>query len=130
MSNEYDSKPNWIDNHPKEFIFNFYENKFCVGSVWYRPLEVGFEIDYIEVESLHRKNGLGTLLLQNFIADCKNKIDKFKNPNFFEIWLEVSVLNIPAIALYEKLGFKPVHVRPKYYSDGSDATVMSLRVDV
>lgn len=130
MSNEYDTKPTWIDNHPKEFIFNLYENKICVGSVWYRPLEIGFEIDYIEVESLHRKNGFGTLLLRNFIADCKNKIDKSKNPNLFEIWLEVSVLNIPAIALYKKLGFKPVHVRPRYYSDGSDATVMSLRVDV
>ncbi len=132
MSNDYDSKPLWIDNHPKEFIFDLLENKIRVGSVWYRPLDVGFEIDYIEIEIHLRKKGLGAKLLGEFISFCGSEFKARQNssekPLSYEIWLEVSVLNIPAIGLYCKLGFKPIHVRPQYYSDGSDAQVMQLKI--
>jgi ribosomal-protein-alanine N-acetyltransferase len=38
--------------------------------------------------------------------------------------LEVRRSNRPAIALYERAGFKTVHVRPRYYQDDEDALVM------
>ncbi|MGE0868107.1 MAG: ribosomal protein S18-alanine N-acetyltransferase [Kofleriaceae bacterium] len=39
--------------------------------------------------------------------------------------LEVRRSNRPAIALYERAGFRTVHVRPRYYqADGEDALVM------
>ena len=39
--------------------------------------------------------------------------------------LEVRRSNKPAIAMYERAGFKTVHVRAKYYQDdGEDALVM------
>jgi ribosomal-protein-alanine N-acetyltransferase len=39
--------------------------------------------------------------------------------------LEVRASNQPAIALYERAGFKTVHVRARYYQDdGEDALVM------
>jgi len=39
--------------------------------------------------------------------------------------LEVRASNAPAIALYERAGFKTVHVRARYYQDdGEDALVM------
>ncbi|MCV4639753.1 GNAT family N-acetyltransferase, partial [Escherichia coli] len=39
--------------------------------------------------------------------------------------LEVRRSNRPAIALYERAGFKTVHVRARYYQDdGEDALVM------
>ncbi|MGE0546419.1 MAG: ribosomal protein S18-alanine N-acetyltransferase [Kofleriaceae bacterium] len=39
--------------------------------------------------------------------------------------LEVRRGNRPAIALYERAGFRTVHVRPRYYqSDGEDALIM------
>jgi ribosomal-protein-alanine N-acetyltransferase len=40
--------------------------------------------------------------------------------------LEVRVSNVAARRLYEKFGFRPVGVRPRYYSDdGEDALVMT-----
>lgn len=38
--------------------------------------------------------------------------------------LEVRRGNKPAIALYERAGFKTVHVRARYYQDDEDALVM------
>ena len=41
--------------------------------------------------------------------------------------LEVRVSNRPAIAMYEKLGFRAAGVRPRYYRDnGEDALIMWL----
>lgn len=42
--------------------------------------------------------------------------------------LEVSAANAPAIALYASSGYRVVGRRPKYYNDGSDALLMSLRL--
>jgi ribosomal-protein-alanine N-acetyltransferase len=43
-----------------------------------------------------------------------------------EATLEVRVSNLAARRLYEKYGFRPVGVRPRYYSDdGEDALVMT-----
>lgn len=40
--------------------------------------------------------------------------------------LEVSERNAAARALYEKVGFRVVGRRPKFYNDGSDAVLMDL----
>ncbi len=43
-----------------------------------------------------------------------------------EATLEVRLSNVPARRLYEKYGFKPVGLRPRYYSDdGEDALIMT-----
>ena len=43
-----------------------------------------------------------------------------------EMTLEVRLSNLPARRLYEKYGFRPVGVRPRYYSDdGEDALIMT-----
>ena len=43
-----------------------------------------------------------------------------------EATLEVRLSNLPARHLYEKFGFRPVGVRPRYYSDnGEDALIMT-----
>lgn len=49
---------------------------------------------------------------------------ELKKQNVVNIFLEVSEVNYPAKKLYEKLGFKAVGKRPKYY-DGTDAIIMS-----
>ena len=49
---------------------------------------------------------------------------ELKKQNVVNIFLEVSEVNCPAKKLYEKLGFKAVGKRPKYY-DGTDAIIMS-----
>lgn len=43
-----------------------------------------------------------------------------------EATLEVRLSNVPARRLYEKYGFRPVGVRPRYYSDNNeDALIMT-----
>lgn len=44
--------------------------------------------------------------------------------HFKRFLLEVHQDNIPAMALYKKLGFNIIHVREKYYPDGKDAIIM------
>lgn len=43
--------------------------------------------------------------------------------------LEVRTANAPAIAMYESLGYERVGIRRGYYADGSDALVMTKRVE-
>ena len=43
--------------------------------------------------------------------------------------LEVRTANAPAIAMYGALGYEQVGIRPGYYPDGSDALVMTKRVE-
>ncbi|MCS7272693.1 MAG: ribosomal protein S18-alanine N-acetyltransferase [Fimbriimonadales bacterium] len=40
--------------------------------------------------------------------------------------LEVRISNTPAQKLYEKFGFRPVAIRPKYYDNTEDALIMWL----
>lgn len=42
------------------------------------------------------------------------------------VWLEVHEKNLPAIRLYEKLGFEKTGERPAYYRDGCAAVLYSL----
>lgn len=44
-----------------------------------------------------------------------------------EIFLEVSNQNEKAIRFYEKNGFQKIHIRKKYYSDGSDAFLFAWK---
>lgn len=41
-----------------------------------------------------------------------------------QVVLEVRKSNIPAIKLYEGMGFKVAGERPKYYKDGETALIM------
>lgn len=44
-----------------------------------------------------------------------------------EIWLEVHEANAPALGLYRSLGFHEVGRRPRYYSDGGAAVLMTRK---
>ena len=70
-----------------------------------------------------RRAGLGRELLEQFLVDAQRL-------NAAQVFLEVRVSNIPAIALYERAGFERIARRVAYYPvtapDGSreDALVM------
>ena len=54
-------------------------------------------------------------------------IEGCKSQKCNSITLEVRESNLPALKLYEKLGFKVAGKRKKYYSDnGEDALIMWL----
>ncbi len=49
--------------------------------------------------------------------------------NIKEIFIEVRTSNSSAFSFYEKLGFKPVDKRKKYYSDGEDAIILHFAIE-
>ncbi len=66
-----------------------------------------------------RRQGIGERLL---IAFLDLAIDRHAR----EATLEVRLSNLAARRLYEKYGFRPVGLRPRYYSDdGEDALIMT-----
>lgn len=69
-----------------------------------------------------RRRGIAESLMREAIQNIRSRGVK-------EVYLEVRVTNNPAINLYRKLGFKVVNVLRRYYADGEDAYVMSLRMD-
>ncbi len=67
----------------------------------------------------YRRRGIGRRLMENALRSLKEVYD------CKEVYLEVRVSNMPAIRLYEKLGFKKVRIIPMYYLDGEDAYLMA-----
>lgn len=66
-----------------------------------------------------RRQGIGERLLLAFL-------DLAVDRHAHEATLEVRLSNLPARRLYEKFGFRPVGLRPHYYSDDNeDALIMT-----
>jgi len=71
------------------------------------------------IDPAWRRNHLGERLL---IALLDLALDRRAT----EATLEVRLSNLPARRLYEKYGFRPVGIRPRYYSDNNeDALIMT-----
>ena len=69
-----------------------------------------------------RNLGIGTALLQELISVAKSH-------SIHKLTLEVSEINKPAIHLYEKLGFKKIANREKYYKNSYDAYIMQMIIN-
>jgi ribosomal-protein-alanine N-acetyltransferase len=81
-------------------------------------------IGNIAVAPAVRRRGIGRRILEHCLDDARARGIEIAT-------LEVRVSNDPAIALYEKLGFRPVAMRRGYYSDtGEDALVMMASFEV
>ena len=77
----------------------------------------------IAVHQDFRKIGLGEMLLRDCFSFSSERGLKL-------VVLEVRTSNHGAIKLYEKVGFKTLRVRKKYYSDtGEDAYVMLYELE-
>ncbi len=75
-------------------------------------------ISTIAVHPDHRRRGLGTRLLRHLAAVAESLRAR-------QITLEVRRSNLGAQALYAKMGFQPVGLRPRYYADtGEDGVLM------
>ncbi|WP_415064037.1 GNAT family N-acetyltransferase [Bdellovibrio sp.] len=89
-----------------------FEGEQLVGFVLYRELPQAWEISLVACHPQFRRRGYMERLFDHLIA-AKGQ-DR-------ELWLEVHEENVPAQKLYEKLGFKEVRRRPRYYMDGGTA---------
>jgi ribosomal-protein-alanine N-acetyltransferase len=72
----------------------------------------------VAVAPEHRRAGVARALIARLVEDGGGRLP---------FTLEVRVSNRPAIAMYERLGFRSSGVRPRYYQDnGEDALIMWL----
>ncbi|MEZ0394000.1 MAG: ribosomal protein S18-alanine N-acetyltransferase [Desulfurococcaceae archaeon] len=71
----------------------------------------------IAVDPEHRATGIGTALLCSAVEECRRR-------GTSKARLEVSVDNLPALRLYEKLGFEAAALLRDYYGRGRDAYLM------
>ncbi len=85
----------------------------------YSVIDEGY-ITNIAVLPEHRRRGIAKRLLESLITEAKEKEMSF-------LTLEVRAGNMPAIRLYEKLGFERVGVRRGFYTEPcEDAHLMTL----
>ncbi len=80
-----------------------------------------FNIDSIAVKKGFRNYGIATRLISTAEEYCREQ-------GLSVLSLEVSVKNITAFLLYEKLGFKQRRIRKNYYADGADCIEMIKEV--
>lgn len=86
------------------------------GFINYDILYERAELIYIEVLEEKQDMGIGSILLEYMIEDCRKR--EIEN-----ITLEVNIENKKAIHLYEKFGFYKVAIRKAYYQ-GIDGILM------
>ena len=68
----------------------------------------------------HRRRSIARRLLAEALAQARTLGAELA-------WLEVRPSNLPALALYESFGFRPVGRRPRYYEDThEDALLLTL----
>ncbi len=110
--------------------YDLHENEFARLYVAVRKTEIiGYihfsitfssaTINRIAVRKAFRKEGIGGLLLDQALKDCKEA----EEPVDF-LTLEVRVSNENAKEFYAKRGFEKVTIKRAYYTDGEDALYM------
>jgi ribosomal-protein-alanine N-acetyltransferase len=87
------------------------------GGVWLMVDEA--HITTFAVHPAWRRRGIGDRLLLELLDVALERGAR-------EATLEVRLSNVPARRLYEKFGFRPVGLRPRYYTDDNeDALIMT-----
>jgi ribosomal-protein-alanine N-acetyltransferase len=76
-----------------------------------------FEILDLGVAKLYRREGAAQALIENLIEHAREK-------NHLGLVVYLSEGNPPALAMYEKLGFKVQKVMKAYYQNGENALLM------
>ncbi|MDK6028034.1 N-acetyltransferase [Ignisphaera sp. 4213-co] len=76
----------------------------------------------VAVRENYRRRGIATYLLSTVLSILVHLYEAS------EAYLEVRVSNVPAIKLYEKLGFEILRKIEGYYLDGEDAYLMAKRL--
>ena len=74
----------------------------------------------IAVTPAHRGHGIATWILNHCFS-----MGTRRGAN--SVFLEVRPSNIPAVGLYEKLGFKEVGRRPNYYTNSNEDALMMMK---
>ena len=79
------------------------------------------DIMNVVTKNTMRNNSIGFCILTHLINIAKEK-------NIHKLTLEVNEKNFSAIHLYNKLGFKQIAIREKYYNGVDTAIIMQLEI--
>jgi ribosomal-protein-alanine N-acetyltransferase len=106
--------------NPSCHLWGLIQGEVLIGYICFWMFDSEIQIVNIAVHPQNRRQKLGHYILTKTIETSLSK-------GIRHIWLEVRPSNLPAKKLYEKLGFKKVGRRPRYYTDtNEDAIIMSL----
>lgn len=110
----------FIINSDSEDVFGYYDNNKLVGFIHVLKTFECVEIINVVVDTEYRKQGIASKLI-NYVVDYYDDLEY--------ILLEVNEHNEKAINLYNKLEFKVINVRKKYYGN-DDALIMRKEVNI
>ena len=97
-------------------VYNYMDNDKVLGYLEIRLVDGVIDIMNIFVNEENRKQGIGTSLME----------EMFNKEDYSRIMLEVNEHNDDAIRLYNKLGFKEISLRDRYY--GEDTAIIMEKV--
>lgn len=95
-------------NNPLSLWLVALDGECVVGYVGSQTVLDGADMMNLAVLPQYRKQGVGQALVNELV-------DRLKQKGAICLALEVRQSNLPAISLYEKLGFVQVGLRPNYY---------------
>ena len=111
-----------LSNPMNDFFGAFNGNGILCGYIGGQTVAKETDIFNIGVLPACRRKGVGKALAERFIAEVRPKTDV--------IFLEVRSSNLPAINLYEKMGFVFCGLRKNYYTNPTEnALLMRLAFD-
>lgn len=113
-------KLDYIINSSNEDVYGYYDDNKLVGFIHVLKSFECLEIINVVVDTNYRNKGIATKLI-NYLSECYDDIEY--------ILLEVNEHNDSAINLYNKLGFKTINIRKKYYGI-DDAIIMRKEVNI
>ncbi len=93
----------------------------ALGYASFRTVADESELLRLAVGVEARRRGIGRLLLEAGLSVLRTR-------SLCRCFLEVRADNTPAIALYERVGFRLSGLRKGYYRDGSDALVYARAI--
>ena len=93
-------------------IYNYMDGEKVLGYLEIRLVDGVIDIMNLFVNEENRRQGIATSLMN----------EMFEKENFNRIMLEVNENNNEAIRLYNRLGFKEISLRDRYY--GEDTAII------
>ena len=97
-------------------VYNYMDGEKILGYVEIRLVDGVIDIMNLFVNEENRRQGIATSLMN----------EMFEKENFNRIMLEVNENNNEAIRLYNRLGFKEISLRDRYY--GEDTAIIMEKV--
>jgi len=92
------------------------------GYVVFWDMHESFEILNVVVDLAHRGIGLGRKMVQGVANEALRA-------GATRLILDVRKSNLPAVALYQRIGFTITQIRKGFYSNGDDAYHMTLALE-